>query len=168
MTPLHITPPAKTIRTDLFATRDRSDTRGILIRYSNTINDPRIDAVALDEWDCCRGYFGCISHFVIRTCGRVEIGRNPRTISSALKPWLSPDHLVVSVVGGLDPDGTLIANETEAQEASLETLLQAIADALGVPLEITDQRAYLRNKAYAEYLAATGGDEDELSDADDL
>lgn len=161
---LHVTPPRKLLRTDIFTTRERPSTRGVVVRYSNTVNDPRIDAAALDEWDCFRGYFGCVSHFVVRTCGRIERGRDPRNISPAPKPWLAPDHIVVTVVGGLDADAEFQANDTEEQEAALEVLLQAIATALDVPLEITDQRAYLRNKAYAAYLASLGEDQDEYED----
>ncbi|MEP4247671.1 hypothetical protein [Tateyamaria sp.] len=162
---LHVTPPRKTLRTDLFKTSQRQSTRGVLIRYSNTINDPRIDAVALDDWDCARGYFGCVSHFIVRTDGRIERGRDPRTISSAPKPWQAPDHIVVTVVGGLDVDAEFQANDTEEQEIALEVLLQAIATALNIPLEITDQRAYLRNKAYAAYLAETGEYQDDDDDS---
>lgn len=164
---LHVTPPRKTIRTDLFTTRERASTRGVLVRYSNTVNDQRIDAVALDAWDCTRGYFGCVSHFVVRSDGRVERGRDPRTISSAPKPWLSQDHIVVTVVGGLDEDAAFQANDTEQQTEALEALLQAIATALNVPLEITDQRAYLRNKAYQDYLAIIGKDYDDEDNSAD-
>lgn len=138
-----------------------------MVRYSNTVNDPRIDAVALDTFDASRGYFGCASHFVIRTDGRVEIGRGPRTISSLPKLALRHDHIVVTIVGGLDAASEFEANDTEAQEQALESLLQAIADALNVPLEITDHRAYLRNKAYQEYLAATGEDQDDNEEDSD-
>lgn len=162
---LHVTPPRKLLRTDTFTTRNRQSTRGIVVRYSNTVNDPRIDAVALDEWDGTRGYFGCASHFIVRTDGRIERGRDPRTISPSPKPWLRPDHIVVTVVGGLDTDAEFQANDTAEQEAVLEVLLQAIATALDVPLEITDQRAYLRNKAYAEYLQETGEDQDDDDDS---
>jgi len=163
---LHITPASKRLRTDLFTTRDRESTRGIVIRYSNTANDPRIDAHALDQFDATRGYFGCVSHFVIRTDGRIEIGRGPRTVSSAPRPELAHDHIVVTIVGGLDDDAEFVANDTEEQEAALESLLQALADALSVPLEITDHRAHLRNKAYQEYLAAIDGDQDDDNDDD--
>ena len=71
------------------------------------------------------------------------------------------DHLVVSVVGGLDQEGDLVANDTPKQEEALEGLLLAIATALDTPLEVTDNRAFLRNLAYTEYLAAIGEEIDD-------
>lgn len=156
---LHVTPPYKMLRTDHFKTSERSSTRGILVRYSNTVNDPRIDAIALDHFDACQSFFGCTAHYLVRSDGRVEVGRDPRTISSVAKGHMAYDHLVVSVVGGLDENGNLVANDTPEQEESLEKLLIAIATALDTPLEVTDNRAFLRNLAYADYLAAIGGEE---------
>jgi hypothetical protein len=64
--------------------------------------------------------------------------------------------VVWQVLGGLEANADMIANDTEKQEVTLEVLLQAISDALNVPLEITDQRAYLRNKSYQAYVASIG------------
>jgi hypothetical protein len=122
----------------------------------------------LDHFDACQSFFGCTAHFVVRSDGRIETGRNPQTISSVAKSHVAHDHLVIAVVGGLDKDGNLVANDTAEQEDALEELLVAIATALNVPLEVTDQRAFLRNKAYGEYLAAIGGeelDDQEVEDA---
>lgn len=118
-------------------------------------------------FDSNRGYFGCVSHYVIRTDGRIETARNPRTISPAPKGLKAQDHLVVTVVGGQDTEANMVANNTDEQEAALETLLEAIANALDQPIEITDLRAYLRNKAYAEYLAHTAEADDDDPEASD-
>jgi hypothetical protein len=42
------------------------------------------------------------------------------------------------------------ANETPEQEAALEWLMQALADTLMVPLEITDGREYLQSGKHLE------------------
>lgn len=77
---------------------------------------------------------------MIRTNGMIEIGRDPLTVSSAGKRHRQHDHIYIGVVGGLEPNGKQAANETAEQEASLEWLMQSLADTLGVELEVTDSR----------------------------
>lgn len=116
------------------------------MRYTDSLNDPRIDAAFIDKLDAKRSYFGATYHYIIRTSGVIEIARDPRTRSSAGKRHLHRDHIYIGVVGGLEPDGKQSANETPEQEASLEWLMQALADTLGVPLEVTDSRENLQRR----------------------
>jgi hypothetical protein len=109
------------------------------------VNDPRIDAAFLDLIDSKKGYFGLTYHYIIRTNGQIEIGRDPKTISSVGKRHLQPSQIVIGIVGGLSLDAKQEANETPEQEAALEWLMQALADTLMVPLEVTDGREYLQS-----------------------
>mgnify|MGYP000072881165 FL=1 len=121
-----------------------------MVRYTNTLNDPRIDTAFLDWIDACKKYFGCTYHYVIMTDGTIEIGRDPETISSAGKRIYHWDHINIGVVGGLDEQGNQVANETPEQEAALEWLMQALADTLQVELTVTDHREYLHRKQEEE------------------
>jgi len=86
------------------------------------------------------GYFGCVWHFIVKTDGSIETGRDPRTISSVGNRANQPEQIVIGVVGGLSLEGDLVANHTPEQDASVEWLLQTVADTLNVPLLITDDR----------------------------
>ena len=117
------------------------------------MNDPRIDAAFLEPIDSKKGFFGLTYHYIIRTNGHIEIGRNPKTISSAGKRHLQHSQIVIGIVGGLSFDADnnsvkQVANETPEQEASLEWLMQALADTLRVPLEVTDGREYLQSRKH--------------------
>ena len=148
------------LRTDHFATRERPSTQSLWVRYTNTVNDPRIDAAFLDPLDGKKGYFGLTYHYIIRTNGHIEIGRDPKTISSVGKRHLQPSQIVIGIVGGLslgvsgpspsDISVQQAANETPEQEVALEWLMQALADTLMVPLEITDGREYLQSGKHLE------------------
>jgi len=135
-----IRPAACRLRTDAFSTREREVTTGINFSYTNTIADSRIDAAAMDHEDCCKGYFGVSFHYVILIDGSVEIGRNPRTISSrGRSPLRRLETLFVGVVGGLNFEtGKREDTITEAQRSSIAELEQAIADTLNTPLDVID------------------------------
>ena len=154
------------LRTDFFKTRERPSTQSLWVRYTNTVNDPRIDAAFLDPLDSKKGYFGLTYHYIIRTNGHIEIGRDPKTISSVGKRHLQPSQIVIGIVGGLsfgvsgpspaakrhpsDISVQQAANETPEQEAALEWLMQALADTLNCELEVTDAREYLRSGKHLE------------------
>lgn len=118
------------------------------VHYTHTINDPRVDAAFLDEIDCGKGYFGVAYNYLIRTNGVIEVARDPRTISSIGPRHLHPTHIAIGVVGGLELDGSIRANDTPEQEHALEELLQALADTLQVPLEVEDRRERLKAKQH--------------------
>lgn len=154
-----------TLKTDAFSTRDRETTRGIVVAYTDTIADPRIDAQFLDEFDSRKAYLGATYHFVVKVDGTVEIGRKPSTISSRIKKVLQPDHILIGVVGGRDEDGNRVTTITDAQRNTVELLMQRISDALQVPLEVTD---YVENKRLRDEAAQAEVIEEELEEAMDL
>lgn len=130
--------PAATLRTDLFKTKRRDSTDRILVRYTRTEADPRIDAEYLDMASSARGYLGIPFHYLILVSGTVEIGRNPNVIAAYGRKIDTQHQIVVGVVGGLNSDGGQIATMDAGQSEALEELLQGLADAFGVPLEVTD------------------------------
>ena len=155
---------ASTLKTDAFQTSDRETTRGIVVAYTDTIADPRIDAEFLDWTDASRAYLGCTYHFVVRVDGTAEIGRSPRTISSRIKKTLQHDHILIGVVGGRDEEGNRVTTITDAQRNTVELLMQKISDALQVPLEVTD---HVENKRLRDEAAQAEHVEDELEQAMD-
>ena len=137
---LTIRPAACRLRVDAFPTRERLSTTGLTISYTNTIPDDRIDAHAMDYFDACKAYLGCTFHYVIGLDGVVEIGRNPKTLSSrGRSATRRQDTIFIGVVGGLNfEDGKRIDSITDAQREAVAELEQAIADALNTPLDVID------------------------------
>lgn len=137
---LKVRPAACPLRTDLFPTRLRAATDNLNISYTGTIPDDRIDAAATDYFDAGKSYLGITFHYIIMTDGTVEIGRDPRTLSSRGRSVAHRlDTIFIGVVGGLAfDDGKRLDTITEAQRETIAHLEQAIADALGKPLDVID------------------------------
>ena len=139
---MHIARSAQPLRTDLFPTVQREVTRSICIQYTGTAPDPRIDSSFLD-WDAARqGFFGVTWHYVVLLDGTIEIARDPKTRSSRVKSFLATaEALHIGIVGGVDPETCEHAETiTPEQDAAVEWLMQAIANALNVPLEVFNGR----------------------------
>lgn len=137
---LNVRPAACRLRTAMFPTLERPRTDALNVSYTNTIVDDRIDAAAMDYIDACKGFFGCSFHYVILTDGTVEIGRNPRTLTSrGRSATRRHDTLFIGVVGGLSfDDGKRADTMTSAQRVALAELEQAIANTLNKPLDVID------------------------------
>lgn len=138
---MHIVPASKILRTDMFKTMERPETTGVFVAYTRTIADPRIDAAFFDTIHCQRGYFGGLWHYVVRLDGTVEIGRGPRTISSySSDSFYAETQIYIGIVGGRDFDtGDFKQTVTPEQDAAVEELIQAIANALNVELEVVSR-----------------------------
>ncbi|SIT81218.1 hypothetical protein SAMN05421665_1235 [Yoonia rosea] len=134
---------AALLRTELFPTMYRETTNKIVLAYTSHVPDPRIDAAAIDMLDATDHYLGCSHHYVISTEGRIEVGRNPLTRSSRTRiKRYQQQALFIGVVGGLAAgNGHRADTITAAQEEAVEGLLQALADNLGVELEVFDHIA---------------------------
>jgi hypothetical protein len=118
----------------------RERTCKLLLNYTSHVPDPRIDANYVDHSDAMKFYFGITHHYIIRTGGQIDVGRDPLTVSSGSRlQRLQKGALFIGVVGGLDVEtGHRVATITDEQNASLDWLMQAIADSLGQELEVTD------------------------------
>ena len=147
-----IRPAACRLRVDAFPTREREATNGINVSYTNTIADERIDAAAMDYFDSCKGFLGCSFHYVVMLDGTVEIGRDPKTLSSRGRNVIRRrDTLFVGVVGGLNSDtGKRQDTVTDAQRTAIAELEQAIADTLDKPLAVIDFTVGWVNRAEAD------------------
>jgi hypothetical protein len=138
---LQIESSPSTLRVDLFKTREREHTKGIFVGYLNTPPDPRICVEVMDEYDCCHGNFGVRHHFIVKTDGTVQVGRDIRTVAAHSRTQFDRwEQVAIGVVGGRNPDTYTVEDTlTDAQAAAIEELLQYCADTLGVPLEVHDK-----------------------------
>jgi hypothetical protein len=100
----------------------------------------------------------------VKTTGNIEIGRDPLTKSPRTRQRrLHNTAIFIGFVGGLDPETGYRANTiTDEQDASLEWLMQAISDSLGVPLEVTDMLTTWRD---SRSLKSTVSRDQEIVDA---
>ena len=128
------------LRTELFPVMDREKTNRVILGYTGHTPDPRIDAQAIDTLDASLGYLGGSHHYVVTTEGRIEVGRDPWTRSPRTRTKrYQREGIFVGVVGGINAEnGHRLATITEAQNEAVEWLLQALADNLGVELEVVD------------------------------
>jgi len=135
--------PWKTTRSMLFQTKVREASPyapEVFIAHTSTISDPRIDADFLCDNDCNRGYFSNSYHYIIRTNGIVEIGRDPNRVSTRVRGPSRANSILIGIVGGITTLGDLQNTTTPAQEAALEELIQMIADGLNRSIDVTDRR----------------------------
>lgn len=126
------------LRTELFATRHREFTEGITVSYTDTVPDPRLDAAAIDYLDSIKRYFGISFHYLVLADARIEIGRDPLTISSRGRSHERDVTIQIGVVGGRDAGGNRLSTITTAQREAVEELMQGLSDTLQVPLEVDD------------------------------
>mgnify|MGYP001823256391 CR=1 FL=1 len=87
--------------------------------------------------DASQAFLSITYHYVVRSDGRVEIGRNPRTVSTRGRVTAHHCNLYVGVVGGRTKDGWPDYSITDAQHEATERLMQEISNVLNTPLEIT-------------------------------
>lgn len=115
------------LRTDLFKTVDRAETRFIAIRDTLTKPDLDIDIRDLDVIHCKQGRLGVGWHFVVLGTGTIQLGRNIETCGSHTK---GQDDLsvAVGVVGGLDEEGTRALTRTTEQWQAIDDLVRFLQD----------------------------------------
>ena len=115
------------LRTDLFKTVDRVDTRFIAVR--DTLTKPGLELTIgeLDVLHCNKGRLGVGWHFVVLDTGTIQLGRNIETCGSHTK---GQDDLSVSigVVGGLDEEGKRALTRTDEQWQAIDDLVQFLQD----------------------------------------
>jgi hypothetical protein len=132
------------LRTEYFKSLHRDNTTGLTVAYTDHFPDDRIDAAAIGHTDAQRSYFGITYHYIVRTTGAVEIGRDPRTLTPRGNSNLAATNILIGVVGGRDESGKRVTTITSVQREAVEELMQSISDALQLSLEVTD---YVHDKA---------------------
>ena len=119
------------LRTDLFKTVDREDTRVIAVRDSLTLAEPPLTIQDLDALHCKRGRLGIGWHFVVFPAGEIVLGRGINTCGSHSKDF---DRISVGigVVGGVvqDEKGKRVTTytQTEEQLEALDDLIEVLKE----------------------------------------
>lgn len=135
-----VTRATSVLRTEFFATSERERTNKLVLNYTSHVPDPRIDAHYVDFSDAMKSYFGITFHYLIKTNGDIEVGRDPKTCSAGSRmKRFQKGAIFVGIVGGLSADtGYRKDTITDEQEVSLEWLMQSISNSLDAELEVSD------------------------------
>lgn len=104
----------------------RKSTDYIAIHCSASVPDIKTDVKAIDRWHRQRGFVMVGYHYVIKTDGTVEVGRDEDSIGAHVEGY-NAVSLGICMVGGVDangPTGKPVNNFSEAQFDALEILLK--------------------------------------------
>lgn len=115
------------LRTDLFKTVDRAETRFIAVRDSLTQADPKIDAREIDRRHCNMGRLGIGFHFLILVCGAIVLCRDIETIGAHSINY-DDVSVAVGLVGGIDENKNRVNTRTPEQEEALSDLLEVLQE----------------------------------------
>jgi len=115
------------LRTDLFKTVDRVETRFIAIRDTLTKPDLEVDIHTMDVEHCRKGKLGVGWHFLVLTSGTIQLGRDIETCGAHSKD-LDKISVSVGVVGGVDEHGTRVNTRTAEQLEALDDLMVVLGD----------------------------------------
>ena len=101
----------------------RKVTDFIAIHCSASVPDIKTNAATLDRWHRNRGFFMIGYHFVIKTDGTIEKGRDEDSIGAHVEGY-NARSIGVCLVGGVDKDGKSVNNFSQEQMLSLLMLLK--------------------------------------------
>lgn len=113
------------LRTDMFKTVDRAETRFIAIRDTLTRPDvaPEMDAKSLDTLHCNQGRLGIGYHFLLLTEGTIQLCRDIETCGSHSRSY-DTVSVSVGIVGGTDEEGNRVNTRTSEQQEALGDLIE--------------------------------------------
>lgn len=119
------------LRTDIFKTVKRHETRFICVRDSLTPQDRTTTVQDLDTIHCRAGRLGLGWHFVILTEGDIALGRDIHTCGAHSRDY-DTISVAVGLVGGvvIDEKGkrTTVNTRTEDQLEALDDLLEVLLE----------------------------------------
>lgn len=101
----------------------RKATDFIVIHCSASQPSPATDAKVIDRWHRQRGFLMIGYHYVIKTDGAVEAGRDEDSIGAHVAGH-NTNSIGICMIGGVDKDGKSVNNFSEAQFKSLSELLK--------------------------------------------
>jgi len=98
----------------------------LIIHCSATKEGKDFTAEDIDHWHRERGYSGGIGyHYVIRLDGTLECGRPEEVVGAHCKNH-NAHSIGICYIGGLDSQGKPADTRTDAQKATLRTLLASL------------------------------------------
>jgi N-acetylmuramoyl-L-alanine amidase len=103
----------------------RKATDFIAIHCSASLPNPATDAKVIDRWHRQRGFLMIGYHYVIRTDGTIEKGRDVGAIGAHVENF-NANSIGICMVGGVDKDNKPANNFTLEQFAALEGLIKEL------------------------------------------
>lgn len=100
----------------------REDTKRLVVHCSATLNKPSFDWKTIDQIHRQQGWLGIGYHFVIKTDGTIQNGRDLGAVGSHAKGF-NHDSVGICLIGGVDKNNKPVDNFTEEQKKSLKELL---------------------------------------------
>lgn len=109
------------LRTDLFPTVDRAETRFIAVR--DALTDPEVphDIKAMDARHCKQGRLGVGWHFFVTTSGTIQLGRDLNSCGSHTRT-LDTSSVAIGVEGGVDENGDRKMTRNTEQASAIDDL----------------------------------------------
>lgn len=127
------------LRTDLFKTVDRAETRFIAVRDTLTPFDPTTGASEIDLKHCRQGRLGIGYHFLINTEGDIQLCRAVDTVGSHSRAY-DQVSVAIGVVGGIDLNGDRVDTRSIDQQEALSDLT-VFLETLYPAAEVNDRPA---------------------------
>lgn len=115
------------LRTDLFKTLARGETRVIAVRDTLTQADPAIDIKEMDIRHCRQGRLGVGYHFLLLVGGDIQLGRDIETIGAHSRQY-DTSSVAIGIVGGTDENGDRLNTRTPEQQEALVDLVVFLSD----------------------------------------
>lgn len=115
------------LRTDLFKTVDRDETRFIAVRDSLTKPDPELDAKYFDAAHCRRGRLGIGWHFLILVSGDIQLGRSLKTCGAHSRN-MDASSVGIGIVGGKNDENRDAYTRNQDQLEALKDLLEVMTE----------------------------------------
>lgn len=103
----------------------RASTKYLVVHCSATQAKADIGKAEIKRWHQERGWSDIGYHYVIRRNGELEYGR-PEGVAGAHVVGFNNVSIGICLVGGIDSKGAAQNNFTEAQFATLKTLLEKL------------------------------------------
>lgn len=111
------------LRTDLFPTVDRAETRFIAVR--DALTDPEVphDIKTMDARHCKQGRLGVGWHFYVLTNGTIQLGRGIETCGSHSRE-MDSFSVGIGIEGGTDENGDRMMTRSEDQVSAIDDLIE--------------------------------------------
>ena len=105
----------------------RKGTDYLVVHCSASVPDVKTDVKVIDRWHRQRGFLMVGYHYVIKTDGTIEKGRDEDSIGAHVADHNSRS-VGICLVGGVDKDGKSVNNYTQDQLLSLLVVLKELKD----------------------------------------
>jgi N-acetyl-anhydromuramyl-L-alanine amidase AmpD len=110
------------LRTDLFKTMARGNTRVIAVRDTLTPPSDETDAYTIDTQHCRQGRLGIGYHFLVVNKGDIQLCRDIETVGSHTRN-LDDISVAIGVTGGVDKEGQRTFTRNPDQIEAIDDLI---------------------------------------------